>query len=121
MVYVSRQSINKMNFLKNLFKKQPKQPIVQKNLNLGKIKATIFFKDGQTVEKVFEGVYHSSNYSAIFEVWVDFHTTAEKKYQEFLDEVRFIQVDDKTLIPISEIAKITTEYQDYFIETKRGA
>jgi len=105
-----------INFLKNLFKKQP---IVQKTLNLGKITATIHFKNGQTLEKTFEGRYY---YSELWEMgrWFDNYIDAEELYQEFLDETRFIQVDDKTLIPVSEIAKITTEKQDHFVETKRG-
>ncbi len=105
-----------MNFLKNLFKKQP---IVQKTLNLGKITATIHFKNGQTLEKTFEGRYH---YSELWEMgrWFDNYTDAEELYQEFLAETRFVQLDEKTLVPVSEIAKITTEKQDHFVETKRG-
>lgn len=107
-----------MTFLKNLFKKKP---IPQETLNLGKITATILFKDGQTFEKTFEGYYcFSADIGTLGEVWYDYYSTAEEQYQEFLAETRFIQVDDQTLIPISEIAKITTKSQDHFVETKRG-
>ncbi len=108
-----------MTFFKNLFKKQP---IVQKTLNLGKITATICFKNGQTLEKTFKGEYSFSSNITLMgkDSWYDYYITAEEQYQEFLDE-NFVQIDEKTLIPVSEIAKIITEKQDNFVETKRGA
>jgi len=106
-----------MNFLKNLFKKQP---IVQETLNLGKITATIHFKNGQTLEKTFEGRYDFSAEIGLFEqAWFDHYTTAEELYQDFLADTQFVEFDEKTLIPVSEIAKIITEKQDHFVETKR--
>lgn len=112
-----------MNFLKNLFKKQP---IVQETLNLGKITATIHFKNGQTLEKTFVGQYKVSTDMSIFgnDMWFDSYSIAQEEFLEWLSlaaERKFVKFDEKTYLPISEIAKITTESQDHFVETKRGA
>lgn len=113
-----------INFLKNLFKKQP---IVQETLNLGKITATIHFKNGQTLEKTFEGWMGSSKYfgdlGGGIPTWLDNYSTAEKQFSEWVSligERKFVKFDESVYLPISEIAKITTEKQDHFVETKRG-
>lgn len=109
------------DFLKNLFKKQP---IVQETLNLGKITATIYFKDGKTVEKKFEGWMGSSISFEDFGLgWLDHYSTAEKQFSDWfslIGERKFVKFDENIYLPISEIAKITTEKQDHFVETKRG-
>ncbi len=111
-----------IQYFKNLFKKQP---IVQKTLNLGKVTATVHFKDGKTLEKNFIGEYYkSSEFSGFGDtVWLDSYTTAEKFFQEWfatIAERKFVKIDGNTFIPISDIVKITTEKKDNFVETKRG-
>lgn len=56
--------------------------------------------------------------------WLDHYSTAEKQFSEWfslIGERKFVKFDVNTYFPISEIAKITTEKQDHFVETKRGA
>lgn len=111
-----------MNFLKNLFKKQP---IVQETLNLGKITATAHFKNGDSRDWEFAGQYYNSSPFDGFEerVWIDHHTTAEKQFSDWfaaISERKFVKIDGNTFIPLSDIAKITTKKEDNFVETKRG-
>ncbi len=58
------------------------------------------------------------------DMWFDSYSTAQMEFSEWfsiIGERKFVKFDEKTYLPISEIAKITTEHQDYFVETKRGA
>lgn len=111
-----------MNFLKNLFKKQP---IVQEALNLGKITATAHFKNGDSRDWEFTGRYYNSSPLDGFgeRVWLDNYTTAEKQFSDWfavISERKFVKIDGNTFIPISDIVKITTKKEDNFVETKRG-
>lgn len=108
-----------MNFLKNLFKKQP---IVQETLNLGKITSTVYFNNGNSRDWLFVGEY-SGSWEFMAESWVDDHITAEEEFQAWLKKIskrKFVKIDGNTFIPLSDIAKITTKKEDNFVETKRG-
>lgn len=111
-----------MTFFKNLFKKQP---IVQRSINLGKITATVSFRDGSTKVWHFVGDYRESYCVCLLGegTWCDCYTSAQEMLEWRLKEIsdnNFIKIDENTLLPSSEIAKITIERQDYFVETKRG-
>lgn len=111
-----------IKYIKNLFKKKP---IVQQTLNLGKLTATVEFKDLTTFEKRFTGDYdHSSEFTGFGNtIWIDDYTTAEKKFQNWfagISERKFIKINDSTFLPISDIVKITTKSECLNVETRRG-
>lgn len=111
-----------IQYFKNLFKKQP---VVQETLNLGKITATVHFKNGDSRDWIFTGQYYSSRPFDGFgeRVWLDNYTTAEKQFSDWfavISERKFVKIDGNIFLPISDIIKITTKKEDNFVETKRG-
>ena len=108
-----------IQYFKNLFKKQP---VVQETLNLGKITATVHFKNGDSRDWIFTGEY-SSSWEFVTDSWIDDSTTAEEEFQKWFAAIskrKFVKIDGNIFLPISDIIKITTKKEDNFVETKRG-
>lgn len=110
-----------MSFFKNLFK-QP--PIEQRKLNLGKLTAKVTLKNGEILYYKFEGEYRCSEYFECFSVkkWLDFYDTAREAFDYWKKNIgksKFFTTDPNILLPISDIAKIELEEQEYFITTDR--
>lgn len=110
-----------MSFFKNLFKKPP---IVQEQLNVGKIIATIELTNGEKIKYIFEGWYSSSHDMSCFgrTSWFDHFTTATEIFDEWMNVTskrKFLRISGEEFLPLASIAKITTTKEDLFVETQR--
>lgn len=103
--------------IKQFFCGPPKPPRpAPKEMNVGQIKATIYFSDGETYKKLFTGFPMGWQYLNFVNAWVSRGVTANKLYEEFLEETKergFIKVSDTKDYPISEITKIELTEEEF--------